>query len=65
MKEKPDSEKRIFNGKKCPECKQNSGKLVYTDHIQGNIYTPAADTEVEHHYRCTNPECKHTWTHSA
>lgn len=51
-----------FKGQKCPKCRQYSGKLVYTDHIHGNIHTPAADTEVEHHYKCQNPKCGHTWT---
>jgi len=64
MEENP-KDKQTIKGFKCPKCKQYTGKLEYTDQIHGNIYTPAADTEVEHHYQCRNPDCKHSWSESA
>ncbi|GAB4517439.1 MAG: hypothetical protein OHK0046_24000 [Anaerolineae bacterium] len=47
--------------KQCPKCKKKG--LVYyvgSDVLHGNPFTPAADTEVEHHYECRN--CQYTWS---
>lgn len=54
------SEKRLNESKKCPKCKK-SGKVYYIGStvVHGNPYTPAADTEVDHHYICEN--CNKEW----
>jgi DNA-directed RNA polymerase subunit M/transcription elongation factor TFIIS len=46
--------------KKCPNCKK-TGKVSYMGSTvtHGNPFSPAADTEVDHHFHCNN--CKHVW----
>jgi len=55
---------RKSGNKKCPQCKKK-GQVFYTGSsvTHGNIYTPAADTEVDHYYTCEN--CDHQWTEYA
>ncbi len=45
---------------KCDNCKKK-GFVYYTGSSveHGNPYTPAADTEVDHHYECDN--CGNHW----
>ncbi len=54
------SEHSRRGSKKCPNCKK-AGKVYYTgsEVTHGNPYTPAADTEVDHYFRCEN--CDHSW----
>ncbi len=54
------SEHRLEAGKKCPNCKQK-GKVYYLGSSveHGNPFSPAADTEVDHHYACEN--CDKEW----
>jgi DNA-directed RNA polymerase subunit M/transcription elongation factor TFIIS len=48
---------------KCPKCRKAGIHYTGTAVLHGNPYTPAADTEVEHHYAC--PHCTHRWSHYA
>ena len=52
------SEYRLEKEHECPNCQQR-GHVYYlgSSVMHGNPYTPAADTEVDHHYRCTR--CGH------
>lgn len=58
------STKRKRPNKKCPNCR-HQGEVYYTGSsvTHGNIYTPAADTEVDHYFECDH--CDHTWTEYA
>jgi hypothetical protein len=57
------SEHELEDDIPCPKCKQK-GKVYYlgSDVLHGNPYTPASDTEVDHHYRCEG--CMHEWSKS-
>lgn len=46
----------------CPNCKQKQVFYLGSDVLNGNPYSPAADTDIEHHYECGNPSCKHAWS---
>lgn len=54
------SEHRLEKKKTCPNCKK-AGKVYYTgsEVMHGNPFSPAADTEIDHHYECEN--CDHHW----
>jgi hypothetical protein len=46
----------------CKSCRE-SGHVAYTgsEVLHGSPYSPTADTEVAHHYRCER--CGHEWGH--
>ena len=50
----------LEKGHKCPKCKKK-GSVYYVGStvVHGNPFSPAADTEVDHHYECRN--CNHEW----
>lgn len=54
------SRKDLRKDKKCRHCGK-TGKVYYTgsEVTHGNPYTPAADTEVDHYFKCEN--CGKTW----
>jgi len=54
------SEKVLQPETPCPRCKRKGIHYVGSSVLHGNPYTPAADTEVEHHYAC--PHCQHAWS---
>lgn len=45
----------------CPACRQKTVFYLGSDVLNGNPYSPAADTDVVHHYECG--QCKHSWSH--
>lgn len=47
----------------CPACKTKPTRFTGSSVLHGNPFSPAADTEVEHYYRC--PKCEHRWSHLA
>lgn len=55
-----NSESRLEKGSKCPKCRKAGIYYTGSSVLHGNPYTPAADTEVEHHYSC--PHCQHNWS---
>lgn len=63
-----------FNGKDaCDQIKENklcrgcstTGKVHYigSEVVRGNPYSPASDTEIDHHYRCDH--CNDEWVEYA
>jgi len=46
----------------CPRCGSRGGWRKGSDVLHGNPYTPASDSEVEHHYTCVDTTCGHAWT---
>lgn len=54
------SENRLEKGKKCYRCGRK-GKVYYLGSSveHGNPFTPAADTEIDHHYGCEH--CGKEW----
>lgn len=46
----------------CPKCKRKGVYYIGSEVLNGNPYSPAADTEVNHYYRCAHADCKHEWT---
>lgn len=55
------SANRYDKSKQCRKCnKTGFVRYVGSGVTHGNIYTPAADTEVGFYYECTN--CGHEWT---
>jgi len=53
---------RLEESMQCPKCKKKGAYYLGSDCLHGNPFTPAADTEVEHHYRCANEKCRHEFT---
>lgn len=53
------STERLEKDKKCPKCKHQGVYYIGSDVVHGNPFSPAADTEVDHHYVCKN--CDHQW----
>ncbi|MEO0563554.1 MAG: hypothetical protein AAF125_15710 [Chloroflexota bacterium] len=54
------SEYQLRKGKKCRYCKQTGHVYFLGSTVQhGNPYTPAADTEVDHHFKCDR--CGKSW----
>lgn len=54
------SEDRLVPNKKCRHCKRTGGVHYMGSSVEhGNPFTPAADTEVDHHYHCN--KCKKSW----
>ena len=54
--------RRLEKSVKCPRCKQRSVYYLGSDVLHGNPCTPAADTEVEHHFECGGEACGHEWS---
>ncbi len=54
------SQKRKEQDMQCPKCKSTEVYYLGSNGLHGNPYSPAADSDVAHHYGCEN--CKHEWT---
>lgn len=54
------STRRLESTSKCPKCRVAGIYYTGSSVLHGNPYTPAADTEVEHHYECSR--CDHRWS---
>jgi len=48
-------------GKSCPRCKRRRVRYLGTTVISGNPLSPASDVDVDHHYRCGDPDCGQEW----
>jgi DNA-directed RNA polymerase subunit M/transcription elongation factor TFIIS len=54
------STQRLEPTTRCPKCHTLGVHYTGSSVLHGNPYTPAADTEIEHHYAC--PRCQHRWS---
>lgn len=54
------SEDSLIKSMQCPKCK-SKGNVYFrgSEVTHGNPFTPAADTEVTHYYRCK--KCRHSF----
>ena len=53
------SERRLEPKRACPRCFTAPIYYVGSTVTHGSPFSPAADTEIEHHYEC--PHCGHEW----
>lgn len=51
-----------LRNRRCRKCKRRGIYYVGSEVLHGNPASPAADTEVAHHYECPREDCGHAWT---